>query len=160
MSRWNCVCVWVCVRACKVEGFQVSVDFECSCAIICICEHVCRFLQVGFCVSKMLCVWCVHEERRYSRGVWSLHLLRTSEGVKSTDCPNRSHWDSNPRLRCAWASLERQERGVSVCVCVSVCVRVRRDSRDRRKREGWSGGIGERKSGLAREGVSKQANLE
>lgn len=95
-----------------LDWVGVSVDLSlcltmlrvCVCAVA--CARVCEFLSVGVC--------------QYSRGVWSLHLLRTSESVKSTDCPNRSHWDSNPRLSCAWASLERQEREAR-----DACVRAR-----------------------------------
>lgn len=119
VGMYSCGCSSEC-------GFvSISMTMLGLCAYV--CNHfmwTCKLLSVSLCtcVCKSVCMRmrCVSEMRRYSGGVWSLHLLRTSESVKSTDCPNRSHWDSNPRLSCAWATLERQEREweMPVCVCV------------------------------------------
>ena len=139
-----CVCmyIWACKRmyGCfPVYGCQLR-----ACAYLCNNLHVGTGLSMYVCLLDCVCktvyvvvhVWCVSEVRWYSRGVWSLHLLRTSEGVKSTDCPNHSHWDSNPRLSCAWASLKRQDREREMCVSMSEGRRMRERQGDRRERFG------------------------
>lgn len=141
------LCLHVTFCACMDVGFQVNVDAWVCCTMlwvsvqsfgyVCLCVHVCAHVSVRTCV--FVTVYYVSEVPWYSGGVWSLHLLRTSEGVKSSDCPNRSHWDSNPRLSCAWASSERQDRKRGMCVSLSGRMRERGMGRDGgQKRKGGS----------------------